>query len=59
LIWWIPGGFRPLGAVATDIRADSTLIRLQDAGVFVNLHREVYKEVSVNRNTATETQTLK
>ncbi len=27
LIWWISGGFRPPGAVATDIRADPTLIR--------------------------------
>ncbi len=27
LILWISGGFRPPGAVATDIRADSTSIR--------------------------------
>ncbi len=27
LIWWISSGFRPPGAVATDIRADSTLMR--------------------------------
>ncbi len=27
LIWWIWRGFRPPGEVATDIRADSTLIR--------------------------------
>ena len=27
LIWWISVGFRPPGAVATAIRADSTLIR--------------------------------
>jgi hypothetical protein len=27
LIWLIWGSFRPPGAVATDIRADSTLIR--------------------------------
>ncbi len=28
LIWWIWGGFRPPEAVATDIRADSMLIRI-------------------------------
>ncbi len=27
LIGWMSGGFRPPGAVATDIRADPTLIR--------------------------------
>ncbi len=27
LVWWIWGGFRPPGAVATEIRADSALIR--------------------------------
>ena len=27
LIWWMSGGFRPPGAVATEIRADWTLIR--------------------------------
>ncbi len=26
-IWWISGGVGPTGAVAADIRADSTLIR--------------------------------
>ncbi len=34
LIWWISGGFRPPGAVAPDIRADSTLIRRFDVKLY-------------------------